>query len=91
MDFALDEFGRHISIEDDSFCIDYKLRDYIVITAFQAAQQEFDQTNHYLDLVGFRLIKTVEDERMIRLMEYLVPISDGRFYLIEDSKLHPMR
>lgn len=91
MDFALDEFGRHISIEDDSFCIDYKLRDYIVITAFQAAQQEFDQTNHYLDLVGFRLIKTVEDERMIRLMEYLVPVSDGRFYLIEDSKLHPMR
>lgn len=91
MDFILEEFRRHICIEEDSFCIDYNLRDYVVNSAFLAAQQEFDRGNHYPDLIAFSLIKTVEDERMMGLIEYLVPVGDGRFWIYEDSKLHPMR
>lgn len=91
MDFVLEEFRQHISLEEDSFCIDYHLRDYVVNAAFMAAQQEFDRGNRYPDLIGFSLIKTVEDERMMRLIEYLVPVGDGRFWIYEDSKLHPMR
>lgn len=91
MDFRLDEFSRHISIGKESFCIDFKLRDYIVTTAFQAAQWEFIRTNRYLDLIGFNLFKTVEDERMMRLMEYRVPAGDGSFWRFSDSNLHPLR
>ena len=91
MDFVLEEFRQHISLEEDSFCIDYHLRDYVVNAAFMAAQQEFDRGNRYPDLIGLSLIKTVEDERMMRMIEYLVPVGDGRFWIYEDSKLHPMR
>lgn len=91
MDFRLDVFSRHISMDDDSFCIDFMLRDYIVYTAFQSAQWKFAQSNCYPDLNGFNLIKTVEDERMMRLVEYLVPVGDGRFRIFSDSNLHPLR
>lgn len=91
MDFRLDEFSRHISMDEDSFCIDFNLRDYIVFTAFQAAQWKFIQSNRYPDLIGFNLIKTVEDERMLRLVEYLVPVGNGRFRILSDSNLHPLR
>lgn len=91
MDFRLDDFSRHVSIGDDTFCFDFNLRDYLVNTAFQAAQWEFTRTNRYPDLIGFSLIKTIEDERMMRLMEYLVPVGYGQFWIISDSKLHPLR
>lgn len=91
MDFLLDDFSRHVSIGEDTFCFDFNLRDYLVNTAFQAAQWEFIRTNRYPDLIGFSLIKTIEDERMMRLMEYLVPVGDGQFWIISDSKLHPLR
>lgn len=91
MDFRFDEFYRHISINEESFCVDFNLRNYIVNTAFQAAQWAFIQSNRYSDLIGFNLIKTVEDERMMRLVEYLVPAGDGHFWHFSDSKLHPLR
>ena len=59
--------------------------------AVGGAQWAFIQTNRYPDLIGFNLIKTVEDERMMRLVEYLVPAGDGHFWHFSDSKLHLLR
>lgn len=80
------DFDRYIEM-DECFCIDYHLRDYLINLVMDAGDKELHNHTTGTDLEPFSL-KTIIDSRIIRQLYYMIPVGDGRFFVVKDAKLH---
>lgn len=80
------DFDRYIEI-GECFCIDYHLRDYLFDLVMEAADMELKNYTSGTDLEPISLKKII-DPRIIRQLYYMIPVDNGRFFVVKDAQLH---
>ena len=82
----LNKFNDYIRI-GDYFCFDYHLRDYLYELVFAASDKALRQHTEGTDLEAITMRKAV-DPRVIRQLNYIVPVGDGKYMMVKDAQIH---